>query len=146
MGWRLLSDDVAPTLMNSDVVIPFQMTPRRRVSPGREVAGSEVRALGREVVALQAERLGHVPTQIAAIVYLDFEHGSGATISELTPGLAAIEMIRNAVNFFDHKQDAVARSAEIARRIPSYGLTYGSASDAAFQLNRYEFPHTLSCT
>jgi hypothetical protein len=138
-GWHLLSDDVAPTSMRSDTVIPFPQEPKRRVFPGRMVHPSRLRSLEREVISMDPDMLRRDPAQICAVIYAHFQIDSHADLSPLSAGESALELLRNALNFVDHKEAAVARAAEVARRIPGFSLKYSSAETASALLNSYVF-------
>jgi hypothetical protein len=56
----------------------------------------------------------------------------------LPRGDAAMEIIRNLMNFVDHKAGAVEEAAAMAGRIPCYALTYSDGSDAAAVIDALE--------
>ncbi len=134
-GWKLLSDEAAPIRMGANEVLPFPQMPRRRVYPGRELPAQEVGSLQFEEIEIPAGDISRDAAEIRAIVLPTFEMHSPATLERLTPGAAAVETIRNVVNFADLKAIAVAEAAAIARRIPCYSLTYSEGSAAASLLD-----------
>lgn len=134
-GWRLLSDDIAPVRMNADEVLPFPQIPLRRIHPGREVQPGEVGGLEREAVAIGAGMLCREPAPIGAIVFVAYGAVAPTGLARIPQGSAAMEILRNATNFDDHKGAAVNRAAEMARRLPVYRLTYRSAVEAAESVN-----------
>jgi hypothetical protein len=138
-GWRLMSDDIAPMSMDADVVLPFFQKPQRRIYPGHTVSRYRLSDLERVQFPLEPRMLRRQPAPISAIVYLRFSDGAQTGIERLSPGTSALELLRNAVNFFDHKDAAVARAAEIARRFPGFSLTYSEGKEAAGLLDGYPF-------
>lgn len=138
-GWRFMSDDVAPTLMDADVVLPFSQTPRRRIYPGSAVQPFMVGSLDRESLSVDSVNLRREPAPVRAIVYVNFDDGASTRIDRLDAGSSALELLRNAVNFGDHKEAAVARAAGAARRLAAFRLTYSSAEKAAGVLDKFAF-------
>lgn len=130
-GWRLMSDDVAPIFMDSNVVLPFLQIPMRRIYPGRRVPAGEIEQLGRETVAIPRESVWREPAAIRAVVFPRFEDPECAELSLLSPGDAALELLRHCSNFVDHRGDAVERAASMARSVPFHRLSYHVPLDAA---------------
>lgn len=130
-GWRFLSDDIAPIRMNADEVLPFPQTPRRRIHPGHLLRPEEIGLIRRESVVIDAGQIRRSPTAIGGIVFPAFREGATAALTRVTPGDAALKLIRDCTNFADHKGAAVSRSVEMARTIPIYGLIYSNGRDAA---------------
>jgi hypothetical protein len=137
-GWRFLSDDVAPVRMSADRVIPFPQAPVRRLHPGREVAREELGTLARETVELSPDMICRDEAEIRGIVFIEYAAGRQATLTRLDQGTAAMAILRNATNFFDHRAGAVARAVELVSRAPMYRLEYGSSHEAAALLARME--------
>jgi hypothetical protein len=134
-GWRFLSDDVAPVRMSVDRVIPFPQTPVRRLHPGREVSREELRTLARQTIELSAEMICRDESEIRGMVFIGYEAGSRARLVRLDQGTAAMEILRNATNFFDHRAAAVERAARLVSRVPMYKLQYGDSDEAAAVLS-----------
>jgi hypothetical protein len=134
-GWRFLSDDVAPVRMSADRVIPFPQSPVRRLHPGREVSREELGTLARETIELSPEMICRDETDIRGVVFIEYDAGSRATLARLDQGTAAMEILRNATNFFDHRAAAVERAVRLVSRVPMYRLQYGSSDEAAAVLS-----------
>jgi hypothetical protein len=133
-GWRLMSDDVAPVRMDTDEVLPFYQAPLRRLDPGMDVPVEEVSALQREAIEVPGKALRHEPAHVGAIVFPVFARGKSVELTTLKRGDGALELLRNARNFVDHKGAAVARAATFARSVPMFQLYYGSAREAVMSL------------
>jgi len=129
-GWRLMSDDIAPVRMDVDEVLPFPQSPLRRIHPGHEVDPLQVSYLDREPVSVATEMLRRGAAPIGALVFIEYKGGVPAGLVKIPRGSAAMEMLRNATNFVDHKGAAVGRVAALARRVPAYRLLYGRGADA----------------
>jgi len=134
-GWRLLSDESAPIRMEADEVLPFPHSAVRRKYPGWEVSEEERGNLEKEEVALPDTALHLKPAPIRAIIFPKFRHGVAPELDLLSPGTAALELLRNCYNFADHKDAAVARTARLAASIPMYRLSYGMGEAAASLLD-----------
>jgi hypothetical protein len=137
-GWHFLSDDVAPVRMSADRVIPFPQAPVRRLHPGREVSSDELGTLAREAIDLNPEMISRDEAEIRCIVFIEYDAGSRATLKRLDQGTAAMEILRNATNFFDHRAAAVERAVRLVSRAPMYRLQYGSADEAAAAVARID--------
>jgi hypothetical protein len=130
-GWKLLSDESAPIRLDVNEVIPFPQTPRRRIFPGRALSQEELGTFKFEEISIPSGVIRRTPVAIRAMVFPQFEMEATPQLERLTPGEAALEMIRNSTNFVDHKAAAVERVAGIATEIPCYRLVYGNGVDAA---------------
>lgn len=130
-GWRFLSDDVAPVRMDVDRVIPFMQMPVRRLHPGREVRWEDLNTLDRETVDVTPEKLCRDESEIRGIVFIEYEKDAEAQLVRLDQGSAAMEILRNATNFFDHRGAAVERAANLVNRVPMYRLAYGLPRSAS---------------
>jgi hypothetical protein len=130
-GWQLMSDDVAPLLMTENKVLPYCPTPRRRIYPGNAIDPAMVDSLAKESVILDFNAVSRNEACITSIVFIEFRHGAPSTVLPHDASSTAFDLLRNAVNFFDHKGDAVARAVSLARGVTAYKLTYGSGEEAA---------------
>lgn len=135
-GWRLLSDDISPTSMNADIVFPFPQAPRRRVFPGAVIDRHKLHILRREEVSVESHEVSCAPVQVGAIAYIEFGVTELTTVEKLAPGAASIELLRNAINFNDHRDAAVSKAASVGSRIPAYKLCYRNVTAAVDQLER----------
>jgi len=137
LGWRLLSDDIAPVRMDTDEVLPFPQSPVRRVHPGREVTADELGALEREVVAVSQDYIAAQGVTLRSLVFIAYRPGEEMCMTKLPQGTAALEILRNLTNFVDHSGAAVRRAADLARRIPVFALRYEVGSSAASVIDRH---------
>jgi hypothetical protein len=135
-GWRLLSDDVAPILPTSNVVLPFYQGATRRISPGRFLEASEVGGLPREEIILDAGSMADGPSDIASIVFPSFQDSVDARLTRMRSGDAALELVRNVANLPDQKDEAVWRACRIVESVPAFSLGYGNQASAIKTLAR----------
>jgi hypothetical protein len=131
LGWGFLSDDVAPVSMTSNTVVPFPQTPFRRVKGHREVAAEELGSLQREIVEIPDAGVCRDAAAIRAIGFLEYRSGSSPSLERLARGDAALELLRNATNFFDHRAAAVERAIQLVTDIPMFRLSYSDGREAA---------------
>jgi hypothetical protein len=134
-GWRMLSDDVAPVRMDTLEVLPYPERPVRRVYPGRDLRREEVGLLERESVEMSDDAISREAARISGIVLPVFQGGAKAELVRLAAGDAALELVRNCMNFVDHKEAAVDFVSRIARAVPIYRLCYGTASETVHLLD-----------
>jgi hypothetical protein len=130
-GWKLLSDENAPIDMTTGQVIPFPQRPRRRLNPGKELTPDEIQSIRFEEIPVDASDVRREPAPVRAIIFPIFQKSSEARLDRLSPGEGAMEIIRNATNFADHKAIAVEEAVRMANGIPCYTLTYDNGSRAA---------------
>jgi hypothetical protein len=129
-GWGLLSDDIAPLSISNNYVIPFPMRPVRRVPLQTVVGDDEIHTMLRESVPIRKEGIRRQPARLRAIVVVTYRPDEMSSISQLPPGTGALEVLRNLTNFIDHKGQAVAGIAGLARSIPIYSLRYSNQNEA----------------
>jgi len=137
-GWRLLSDDSAPIRMDVDEVLPFPHSAVRRKYPGREFSEKERGYLEKEEVPLPDTALHLKPAPIRAIIFPLFRNDVAAELELLSPGTAALDLLRSCSNFADHKEAAVARIVRLSATIPMYRLSYGMGQAAARLLDAFD--------
>jgi hypothetical protein len=133
-GWRILSDDISPTSMEHELVFPFPQMPRRRLFPGSIVDRNMLYTLEREDIVIEQHNLNLSPVPVAAIAYIEFLKSGTAEFERLSSGAAALELLRNTVNFADHKGAAVSRAAFLGTTVPAYRLCYNSVTTAVDHL------------
>lgn len=130
-SWRLMSDDFVPLRMDRNIVLSYPQRASRRVFPGREIPANEVFSLDREIVELESHKLNTSSANLKSIIFPRFVGNGRAALTRLSQGDAALEILRNAKNFVDHKSAAVARVATMSRVVPAYTLDYSSSTEAA---------------
>ncbi len=131
-GWRYLSDDVLPLELATGNIFPFPQTPRVRQNTGELVPSDRLWEVPKFDVTLDLNTICRSPLPIQAIVFPSFDRETQAQISPCSLGTAAIELLRNCINFTDHKQAAVQRICEIVKHLPAFKLSFSNI-DAAIK-------------
>ena len=116
-------------------MVPFPQTPVRRLDSGREVPRQDLGLLAREPVDIPPSLVCKVDQAIGAIVFIEYSHRADISFDMLDRGSAAMELLRNATNFFDHKAIAVERAVHLTTKVPMFRLRYGDGAGAARWLN-----------
>ncbi len=130
-GWRFMSDDVAPLRMDVDEVLPYPLSPLRRVKAGDHAPFFGIGTLQREQVLVPLDAIQREPVPVKAIVFPVFQEGQDTDLARLSEGAAALELLRSCTSFSDQKEVAVDRASRIASGVPAYRVIYGVASAAA---------------
>ncbi|MDF5718800.1 MAG: hypothetical protein PUP93_34285 [Rhizonema sp. NSF051] len=131
-GWRYLSDDVLPLELATGNIFSFPQTPRVRQNTGELVPSDRLWEVPKLDLRLDLNTICRSPSPIQAIVFPNFDQQTQAQISPCSPGTAAIELLRNCINFTDHKQAAVQRICEIVKHLPAFKLSFSNI-DAAIE-------------
>jgi hypothetical protein len=135
-GWRYLSDDVLPLELATGNILPFPQTPRVRQNTGELVSGDRLSQVPKFDVTLDLKSICQEPLPIRAMVFPSFDSQTEAQILPCSPGTAALELLRNCINFTDHKQAAVQRICELAKHLPAFGLSFSNVDCALESLDQ----------
>ncbi len=125
-GWRYLSDDVLPMELSTGNILPFPQTPRVRQNTGELVPSDRLWSVPKFDVTLDRDLICRSPLPIRAMVFPSFDRLSSAQILPCSPGTAALELLRNCINFTDHKQAAVQQISEIVKHLPAFKLSFSN--------------------
>jgi hypothetical protein len=125
LGWRFMSDDVVALRLNVDEVIPFPLTPRKRVQATREFLTDGLTSLSKEDVDLDTESLRRAPTKVGAVVFPMFRPTEAPRLDRTSRGHGALELLSHTRNIVDHGPAAATRIAELMRRVDSFSLRFG---------------------
>ncbi len=129
-GWSYFSDDVVPIAMDADRVIPYPVTPSRRIPGEGQWTKDDLGVAERELVRIQPEELAVTSTSITSLIFPEYGRGASVQLTRLTPAAVALEIVRNVTNFYDHRGAGVTRAVELAHRTAGYRLVYDSAHAA----------------
>jgi len=116
-GWRYLSDDVIPLDLATGNILPFPQTPRVRRSMGELVPSDRLTEVPKFEVRLERDRVCREAMPIRAIVFVQYSPDVFTQVSPCSPGTAAIELLRNCINFSEHKQAAMQQISELAKQV-----------------------------
>ncbi|MBR8833360.1 MAG: hypothetical protein DSM106950_04775 [Stigonema ocellatum SAG 48.90 = DSM 106950] len=142
-GWRYLSDDVLPLELTTGSILPFPQTPRVRQNTGELVPSDRLSELPKIDVTLDLAVICRLPLPIGAMVFPKFDRHTKAEILPCSPGTAALELLRNCINFTDHKQAAVQQICEIVKHMPAFELSFSNidcALKCLAEIGLGEFP------
>jgi hypothetical protein len=124
-GWHFMSDDVLALRIENDEVIPFLLTPGRRVHTGRELLTDGFSSLVKESVDIGPDGLRRAPAVIGAIVFPGFSPTRAPMLARLSQGDAALELLRHTRNIPDHGAAAADRVVRLVRNVQSFSLNFG---------------------
>jgi hypothetical protein len=125
LGWSFMSDDVLALRLDEDEVLPFPLTPRRRIQATRKVLADGLSSLPKEDVDLDPDSLRRAPTTIGAVVFPMFRPMELPSLDRKSRGEGALELLSHTRNIVDHGPAAAARIAALMRRVDSYSLRFG---------------------
>ncbi len=131
-GWRYMSDDVLPLELATGNILPFPQTPRVRQNIGKLVSSDRLSEVPKFDVTLELDLICRSPLPIQAIVFPSFDRQISAQILPCSSGSAALELLRNCINFTDHKQAAIQQICEIVKYLPAFRLSF-SNTERAFE-------------
>ena len=135
LGWRLMSDDMAPMKISSLEVLAYPQSPIRRLDSGIDIEAHGIGTLERERVEMSETDLRREPASVGAIVFPSYQRGAKARIYSLSRGEGALELIRNCTNFEDLKDLGVTFAATLCASVPVYRLTFGLGQTAVSLLD-----------
>jgi hypothetical protein len=139
LGWTFMSDEAAPVAMASASVQAWPRSPVRRRHPGRELNKLEMGELERIAWTVPRSQLGRSPARISGIVVPQFVTGATPALEPLSKGMASMALARNAINFRDHGDAALAFFARLVDEVPCLALAYENC-EAAARLVHDELP------
>ena len=132
LEWLFLADDVTPLDMAARVVVPFPQTPAIREDPGRAVRHVVVPELPKADVALPLQAVGRSAVPVGMLVFPVYDrYAAGGELRCCSPGEAAVELLRSALNFSAHGEGAIRVAADLCRQVPAYRLRFDDPSRAA---------------
>jgi hypothetical protein len=140
LGWRFLSDDIAPLDPQSGKVFPFPQTPFFRVHPGMEMAPQELRELRKEEAKVRVEQVSREPATVAAIVLPAYAARQPDVLAPCSPSSATLELLKNCLNFADHGETAFHRLCELVTTLPTFRVSFASGRGAAQLLRTLSAP------
>lgn len=135
VGWRLMSDDMAPMKMSSLEVLAYPQSPIRRLDSGFDIETHGIGTLERERVELSETDLRREPAPVGAVVFPSYRRGVKASIYRLSQGEGALEVIRNCTNFADLKDLGVTFATTLCVSVPIYRLMFERGQEAVSLLD-----------
>jgi hypothetical protein len=134
-GWTYLSDEIAPIDPVTARVLPFPLSPYKRISGPGGMSSAEVLQLDKVRVDLEKQVIGRVGHPIKRIYFLSYSPEPALTqVVGCRPGAAVIEMLRNSLNPAQGRDEEIARLCDLTARVPSAWLYYSDAKAAVKQM------------
>ena len=131
-GWSYLSDDIVPLDPNSGRAFAFPLTPMVREDPGGEELPLErLSDLRKTEVLLLPERVSRDPVPIRTVVFPVYRRGCHTELLPCSPATAALELLKNCLNFPSHREAAVRYVCDLVRKVPAFRLCYSDGRLAA---------------
>jgi hypothetical protein len=134
-GWSYLSDDVVAVDLTTSTILPFPLAPTVRNGDDKEVPDDRVEELNKIAVELPAE-ICREPVEVRAVIFPAYRHRTPSALVACQPGKAALELLRNCLNFQTHGASAVQYVCALVQRIPAFDLSYSSAAHASDLMTR----------
>lgn len=135
LGWKLMSDDMAPIRMSSLEVLAYPQSPIRRLESVIDIEPHGIGTLERERVEVSETDLRREPAPVGAVVFPSYRRGTKASIYRLSQGEGALEFIRNCTNFADLKDLGVTFAATLCESVPVYRLAFDRGQEAVSLLD-----------
>jgi hypothetical protein len=135
LGWKLMSDDMAPMRMSSLEVLAYPQSPIRRLDSGIDIEAHGIGTLEREPIEMSETDFRREPAAVGAIVFPSYKRGAKASIHSLSQGEGALEVIRNCTNFAELKDTGVTFAATLCASVPVYRLAFGGGQKAVSLLD-----------
>jgi len=127
LGWQYFSDDVVPLDLKTGKVLPVPQTPRVREPRGKKVP---LFKLNKTDVEILPERLCQQSMPIQAIVFPTYDVDVATELALVSPGNTVLELLRNCVNFTDHKHRAIDSLTKLVQQVPAGRLLYHNSDRA----------------
>lgn len=136
-GWNYLSDEIAAIDFGTASVVPFPLTPYRRVSSKKCLSKEEVLHLDKIRIELAEHAISRVSVPIESIYFLCYSPGQSAIrLDPCSPGAAVIEMLRNSLSPSEARDEEIGRLCSLVARVRSACLYYSDANEAAAHIIR----------
>jgi hypothetical protein len=134
-GWQYLSDDVMPLDLATGKILPFPQTPRVRQNTGELVPSDRLGEVPKFEVRLERDRVCREAVGVRAIVFAQYDPAISTQLSPCSPGTTALELLRNCINFLDHKQIALEQVGKLVKQSSGVQLEFSDAKVAVDCLN-----------
>lgn len=140
-GWEFLSDDIIPFDPATGLLIPFPVLPRVRMHVSDRVPEEEVGQLRKKDVIIPPDRIGTWPLPPRMIIFPTFEPNHKTVVSPCEPGMAAMKLIANCLNFKHHREKAIGNLVDLSQKHPSFNMNFKDADDAVKKIKQIMRKH-----
>jgi hypothetical protein len=143
-GWQYCGDDVVALDGAAGAVIPFPAAPTvRKAAPRPELAPEEVAALDRAEVTLDAASVRREPAKVIGLVFPAYRGGIAAELRPCGPAEAAVDLLRQCLNFPSHREAAVRCACDLTQSGATFRLAFSDV-DLAVELVARAFSRTAA--
>ena len=131
-GWHYLSDEIAPIHPSSAAVLPFLLSPYKRVSSALYLPQEDMSGLDKVSVEVRQDALIRAPQRIDALYFLSYSHAAATTkITSCPPAAAVIEVLRNSLSLCESRETEIGAICNLVSSTRAcYYLHYSDAADA----------------
>ena len=146
-AWRYMSDDIAPIDPADGTVVPFPLSPYKRVSADVEFTEEQVHRLKKVSIQLSRDAVSRVGAPITDIYFLRYAPGCSVTrIVQCSAGQAVMELLRNSLSPCESRHTELERLCRLAVRVRAHFLHYSSAVKAVQEViaARMESPQRVA--
>jgi hypothetical protein len=131
-GWVYLSDEIAPVDPDTATVMPFPLSPYKRLHCGAALSNDSVQELDKIAVDLSSHAVAETPVPLAGLYFLEYSAVPCATrLVDYGGGAAALRLMQNALNVHPTVPSDIDSFCELARRVRSSSVQYSEAQAAA---------------
>jgi SM-20-related protein len=129
-GWSFLSDDIAPCDPATGKVNPFPVTPWVRANTGRTISRSRLGNIAKKSTPLDPARVAPGPQAISMIVFPHYSAGATPTLTPMSPGQAAGELLENCLSLTKNEDATIKQLCKMVGELPVYRLEFDAAAEA----------------
>ena len=131
-GWLYLSDEIAPVDADTATVMPFPLSPYKRVHCGAALTYDSVSELDKMAVDVAAHEMAKAPVPLAGLYFLEYSAVPCATrLVDCSAGAATLHLMQNALNVDPTVPSDIELLCKITRRVRSASIQYTDARAAA---------------
>ena len=131
-GCTYLSDEVAPIDPVKRAVLPFPVSPWKRVTTNENYPPERLHEIPKVPVRLASTVVAAAPVSLGQIYLLrHVQHSTATPIVPCSPAVAVLEMSRNSFNSQESRAVEFGRLCEVASRVQAAYLDYADATEAA---------------
>jgi hypothetical protein len=134
-GWTYLSDEIAPIDPVAATVLPFPLSPYKRISADQCLAGEGVQLLNKVRVELEQAHISPVAVTLGRVYFLCYSPQDSATrVLDCSPGAAVVELLRNSLNPSEARHEEIQHLCQLMSQVRTAYLHYSHAAEAANQI------------
>lgn len=134
-GCSYLSDEIAPIDPVDGTVLPFPISPWKRIAIQDYLPAERFHELTKVRVPIQPRSVGQAPAPLAQVYLLRHQRAPFATrLDGCSPAVAVIELMKNSFNMEDSRAVEIERLHKLTSSIDARYLNYVDATEAASRI------------